>query len=491
MASLYVRKGMLWCRLKNEHGKWVSKRTGFRVGEEAAALKEVAKAQALADGRRNQTLPAGPFLVKEYAERWRDERERLGVATAKGQYGRLKKHVLPVIGDLELSAVRPRHLAELFIGLRTAKNGLSPKSVINLYSSVRAMFRDARIGDLVENTPAILTKHQVGSPTDADPTWRRSAVFSREEIELLLTADSVSLDLRMMIALAALAGLRHGEIAGLTWGRYDTAAKPLDELAIVTSYDKGRTKTGDARLVPVHPRLAKLLESWRDEWPSLFHREPGPDDPIVPMVFDEPEKQARPNPRGGLMRRKTDTYKPWTTALDTLGLRHRRFHDLRATFITLALHDGAEPHVLERVTHNPKSTGTAFQGYNRTQWPTLCREVAKLRISLKRRSRASKLATARATRSATKQNSSRKLVEAPGVEGAKLRVSARVNVAPDWNDSQRASSSPPKHRPDVASLATQLAVAVLQGRGEAAQALARELLRARRSGAAVAPTARA
>jgi hypothetical protein len=70
------------------------------------------------------------------------------------------------------------------------------------------------------------------------------------------------------------------------------------------------------------------------------------------------------------------------TDLPALGWRHRRHYDMRATFITLAIDDGADPDVLEtRVTHTRKSR-SAFDGYNRgLQWERTCAEVSKLRIT--------------------------------------------------------------------------------------------------------------
>jgi len=68
--------------------------------------------------------------------------------------------------------------------------------------------------------------------------------------------------------------------------------------------------------------------------------------------------------------------------LPALGWRHRRHYDMRATFITLAIDDGADAEVLEsRVTHTRKSR-SAFDGYNRgLQWERTCAEVSKLRIT--------------------------------------------------------------------------------------------------------------
>ena len=53
------------------------------------------------------------------------------------------------------------------------------------------------------------------------------------------------------------------------------------------------------------------------------------------------------------------------TDLPALGWRHRRHYDTRASFITLAIEDGADPEILEnRVTHTRHSR-SAFDGYNR------------------------------------------------------------------------------------------------------------------------------
>jgi hypothetical protein len=68
--------------------------------------------------------------------------------------------------------------------------------------------------------------------------------------------------------------------------------------------------------------------------------------------------------------------------LPALEWRHRRHYDMRTTFITLAIEDGADPDVLEtRVTHTRKARN-AFDGYNRgLHWDRTCTEISKLRIA--------------------------------------------------------------------------------------------------------------
>lgn len=69
--------------------------------------------------------------------------------------------------------------------------------------------------------------------------------------------------------------------------------------------------------------------------------------------------------------------------------RHRRHYDMRATFATLAIEDGADEDILKtRVTHTRRFRD-AFDGYNRgLHWERTCAEVSKLRITRSGRSSA-------------------------------------------------------------------------------------------------------
>jgi len=132
------------------------------------------------------------------------------------------------------------------------------------------------------------------------------------------------------------------------------------------SYDNPRTKTGPERLVPVHPVLASILAEWRlAGWVQMMGAVPGPDDLIIPS-------------RRGKMRSRHQARNKLLKDLERLGMRHRRGHDLRRTFITLCRADGAREDLLEMVTHNPKRD--IMDVYTTMPWPALCEEVAKLRI---------------------------------------------------------------------------------------------------------------
>jgi hypothetical protein len=122
-----------------------------------------------------------------------------------------------------------------------------------------------------------------------------------------------------------------------------------------------------------------MLAEWRlSGWADQVGRVPTADDLIVPLP---PDAAARRRSRvGEPFRRANYSGNLWReTDLPALGWRHRRHYDMRATFITLVIEDGADPEILEnRVTHTRKSR-SAFDGYNRgTQWDRTCAEVAKL-----------------------------------------------------------------------------------------------------------------
>ncbi len=376
MGSVYRRKNKLWIRFKGEDGAWTQSKTPYKVGEERAARKLLASVEdKITAGEELGIEHEGPLTVRDFARKWIEDRRSVGVTDWENDERRLKLHVLPHIGSLLLDEVRPRHLVKLFTTVRTK---LAPRTVRNVYSVARALFRDAVLADLIEQTPAILGKYQLGTVEDADPEWRATAIYTRSEVEMLIADPRVSPDQHVWYAFQGLAGLRPGEAAPLRWRHYTTDAEPLGRLLIANSNLRRRTKTGVVRHVPVHPVLAAMLAEWKlTGWPALMGRRPEPDDLILPTP-------AARRVKLGEQRRK-DTWGPATREdLRTLGLRHRRGYDLRRTFISLARSDGARPDILKLVTHGSDGQRNMIDLYSTLDWAVLCAEVMKLRITRER-----------------------------------------------------------------------------------------------------------
>lgn len=395
MASIYRRGGKLWMRIR-EGGSWVSRTTPYAVGQERDALRYAKRKQErIAEHEAKGLAVSHALTVRRYFTTWIAQREEADLDWRHDE-ARMRLHVLPAIGTLLLAEVRPRHLIDLFRALRSK---LAPRTVRNVYSVVSALFRDARLADLIDQTPCILDEVQLGPVKDKDPEWRAGAVYARNEVERLISDPEIEHDQRVHYAIQFLAGLRHGEVSALRWRHYDPLVRPLGHLLVATSYstEKRRTKgtkTDVVRHIPVHPVLAAILAEWRlGGWSEMFGRAPSPDDLILPLP---PKHMARRRKVIGDAHRDSDySYKRWKNDLAALKLRHRRGHDARATFVTLCLEDGADDHKIERLTHTPKAR-SAFHLYNRgRQWDAACAEVAKLRITRRTGTRvATPLATA-------------------------------------------------------------------------------------------------
>ncbi len=373
MASVYLRGGWWWCRLKDETGTWISRTTEFAEGDRRKAQRYAAAAQRKLDERRLAGDAAGPVTVAAYSEKWLADREARGIRSIRADRGRFVNYILPHLGAMRLDEVRPRHVRDMVRALRQAGK-IAPRTVLRVYGVVHTMFRDALVDELIESNPCTLHRGELPAKVDKDPEWRTSATYTTREVEQLISDARIPPERRVQHALKAIAGLRHGEVAGLRWRHYDPTLEPLGRLVIATSYDTGRTKTDVTRRVPVHPTLGKILAAWKlSHWERIYGRAPGADDLVVPT-------------RNLTTIDASDAVHAFKADLEALGLRieagehrDRGGHDLRSWFITTCQEHGAHRDLLRVVTHTSK--GDVVSGYTRAQWPALCAEVGKLRVS--------------------------------------------------------------------------------------------------------------
>ena len=331
MGSVFRRGGKLWLKFKNVAGEWTNKSSGLAVGDEkkARALLEKTEARVRARVEAGETEAEGPLTVKQYAARWLARRTTV---TKKDDEGRLE-HVMGALGAMKLAEVRPRHIRSVVTTLAT-ESGLAPRTVRHVYGVLHTMFHDAVVDELLDASPCVLKRGDLPKKVDADPAWRPTAIFTRAEVEGLISDARIPEDRRALYALLALAGLRFGEAAALRWSAYDPTLAPLGKLVVASSYSVKKkavksVKTERPREVPVHPTLAKVLASWKlGGWERMIGRSPRADDLIVPS-------------RLGACRSVNHSLKRFHEDLERIGLRPRRQHDLRRSFITIARTDGA------------------------------------------------------------------------------------------------------------------------------------------------------
>lgn len=374
MGRIIKRGNRLSIRFKNVEGRWQTMAARCTVGEEK-------KAQALLDEveRRvasGQESVCSGNLVRDYAKVWLAEAEKRGVRDLKSEEGRLRLHVLPRLGARPLASIRPVDIKRLIFDLMD-EGKLARKSIHNVYAVLRSLFNSAVFDELIDATPCVLTRQQLGDARYKDEMAQQESVYSREQLTFLISSPSVPRPIRVFCALGGLAGLRLGEMVALCWSDYNPERQPLGELVVARSHDRGTTKTGVTRRIPVHPTLAKILAAWRREgWCELMGRTPNDDELIVP-------RGSTARTPAGSRHSKSTLAKQMNRVLDTCEWPRpaKVVHALRSTFVSLSVEFEAQREVIQPLTH-PGRTGRSIDRYTKTTWETACREVAKIGVEL-------------------------------------------------------------------------------------------------------------
>lgn len=329
---------------------------------------------------------ADSILVKTYFETKLAHRDLAGIKSTHDARQRLRDHVFPVIGEKRLRDVTRKDIVNLINHYQRTPNAKqelpAPRTVHRVYEDLRVIWAEAvEVDEIVPATPCTLKirRGELPEKLDKDPRWRAGAVYTKEEVELLISSPEGFWPQRIMCALMFLTGARVSEAAGLLWRDYDPKMKPLGRLVIATQGDGGRTKMGTTREVPVHPVLAALLAQWRLEgFPQFFGSAPRADDFIVPRVTERGLKAHRDKPQY-----VSRVHGRLQADLMRLGFRARRVHDARRTLITLARSDGANADLLKWVTHGPPKS-KIMEVYTSPAWETLCAQISCLKIELRK-----------------------------------------------------------------------------------------------------------
>ena len=146
MSSVFPKGERLYFSLKVD-GVWKSIPTDFKVGQERAAKSALAKIDARRAAGAELAGDSGPVTVAKFYAQWIATREREGVVrTWKNDETIMRLHVLPVLGRRLLDEVRTLHIIDLVAALRARKgdDSLAPKTIYSIYSTLSALFRDAR-----------------------------------------------------------------------------------------------------------------------------------------------------------------------------------------------------------------------------------------------------------------------------------------------------------------------------------------------------------
>lgn len=253
-------------------------------------------------------------------------------------------HIVPALGRRQLQSLRPVDLNDFYAGLSSPsaarRRGLSTKTVRNIHVVLRKSLADAVKWGLLYRNPA----------ESADPPRLRGTsglqlkTWTAEELKVFLSEVITGDRLALAYELAAMTGMRRGEILGLRWEDVSLSEGRLAVRQTVVSVNNQITfstpKTERSRRsVPITPRLIPKLRrhrSTQNEERLAWGADYLPHD----LVFAA--EDGHPVQPDGFS-------KVFAQHLKNSGLPTIRLHDLRHTFATLALQAGVQPKVVSEI----------------------------------------------------------------------------------------------------------------------------------------------
>lgn len=250
-----------------------------------------------------------------------------------------KKYIIPLLGDIKLCDIRPIHIQNYvddLVGL------LSPKTIkIHLNILNLAFKRAYRLKLIKENVVQF-----VEIPKSKK---FKNEIYTAEDMRILLEkCHGTSLELPIIIASGL--GLRISEILGLTWNNID-----FNDFTItvdkITTRDKGKVILKDpktessVRTISAPKEIILMLKQLKKD--RLSAKLKGEKTHIELIFYDKNLEPIAPD----VISKKFKYF------LETNGLKHIRFHDLRHSHVTMLIEAKVPIKVIsERVGHSSVNT---------------------------------------------------------------------------------------------------------------------------------------
>jgi integrase len=174
-----------------------------------------------------------------------------------------------------------------------------------------------------------------------------------------------------MYAAYFLTGSRFSELVSLRVSDY-VPMQPWRGLTIPAA-KVGRHAGRRKRHAPVFPELQAWLDWWlTEEYAILYGHTPRAEDLLFPTA------SVRRRNRGEVLCSHSEIYKWWLRHdLPGAGLRVRRLHDARRTFVSVLRSEGVSDKAIRAVTHS--TTGDRIlDAYTTWEWAGLCGELQRV-----------------------------------------------------------------------------------------------------------------
>ena len=280
--------------------------------------------------------------LKDWSERWLNEYmvHVIRPKTISRYRGMLQLHVYPYLGDYRISKITTIQVQRMYTDLkengrrRDVKKlgkGLSGNTVRGIHMLLHEIMEYALKENMILKNPTNGTTIPKIEPIELQ-------VLNEKQLKTFISALQSDKAWSDFFYLEIMTGLRRGEICALQWSDLDMVEKKL-YVNRSASYqgEVGKTKTLYSERViklpqSVYEALIERSKTSQSEW-----------------IFPHPKDTSKPMPGDIALRRLRKI-------LESAGLPHIRFHDLRHTFATHAVSAGIDPKTLSSILGHSKAS---------------------------------------------------------------------------------------------------------------------------------------
>jgi integrase len=342
------KRGGKWYVFVNYHGRRKAKCVGSSREVAEKVRRELEARLALGDlGVFTEGESQAPTF-DAYADRWLKDYARMEckTSTADGYEGVLRQYLRPRFGKRRLGDVTRDDVKAMVNDLIAAD--LSRNTIRNALCVIRGMFNHAIEAGILESNPAARLGRFTRTARVAET--KGTALTAKEAHEFLEAAKIVCLEYYPLFLTALRAGLRRGELVALQWGDVQFGRDDDDpNRFIVVQHNYVRrehttTKSKKSRRVDLSRDLRKSLLALRDKrlLEAFLKGEQNISDNLV-----------FPSPDGAILDPDNLYHRYFQPVLIKAGLRKIRLHDLRHTFGSLLIQNGASiVYVKEQMGHS-------------------------------------------------------------------------------------------------------------------------------------------
>jgi len=263
--------------------------------------------------------PSRVATVAEFAERWKEQvLLQRKPSTMKAAASHLGTYIIPRLGKLRLDDVGVEN-QQVFVGYLAEK--VSRKTVLNVVGTLSSMLNTAKNwGYLCEGVSVSRLVLPIREPR------QQARAFTPEQAKAIL--DLARDPWRVMFAIAAYAGLRAGEILGLSVEDVDLASGVLNIRKTAWYGQIQTTKSAESEnTIPIAKKLAEMLRNF------IGGRREG-------LLFTN--RKGKPYSSHAVVHKRL-----WPLC-DALKIPRAGFHAFRHMHTTALLETGATPKVTQR-----------------------------------------------------------------------------------------------------------------------------------------------